>query len=181
MKHMPWMTLVALTVLMISSCESRDERLANYAERSTTEQAKQNRATAEMARETAENQRRTVETVEKSRQDLIGLQKDLAEQRSSLDQERRDLADERHRESLLAPVLTGMGFLLVTALPLVLCWYLLHTLKDAPVDETSVTQLLVQDLVADEPILLPPAAPPARRITHSLPQPPKIEGQPPTP
>ena len=184
MKHTPWMMLLALTALMASSCESRDERLADYAERSNTEQAAQNRTTADMTRETAENQRRVVETVEKSRQDLVGLQQDLSQQQSSLDQERRDLAQERHRESLLAPVLTSVGFLLVSALPLVLCWYLLHTLKDTPVDESSVTQLLVQDLVADQPVLLPPPAPSmpsARRITHAIPEPPKIAGQPPSP
>ncbi|MHB8863094.1 MAG: hypothetical protein ACYC6N_11860 [Pirellulaceae bacterium] len=72
-----------------------------------------------------------------------------------LHQERRELADQRHRESLPAPVLTNLGMLLVTALPLALCWYLLHALKNAPTDEAAVTQLLVQDLVADRPILLP--------------------------
>ncbi len=180
MKHLPWMMLLALTALMIISCDSPDARLAGYAERSTAEQARQNRTTTEMTRETAENQRRMVESVEKSRQDLVALQKDLSQERSSVDQERRDLAEERHRESILAPVLTSIGFLLVTALPLVLCWYLLHTLRDAPVDETSVTQLLVQDLVADQPVLLPPPAPPARRITHASPDPSKIERQPPS-
>ena len=108
-----------------------------------------------MARETAESQRRMVESVEKSRQDLVGLHKDLEHQRTTIDQERRNLADERYRESLLAPVLTSIGLLLVTALPLVLCWYLLQTLKNSPTDEAAVTQLLVQDLVADRPILLP--------------------------
>ena len=179
MKLMPWMMLFTLIALMINGCESSDERLAGFAERSTAEQAQQNRATTEMTQETAENQRRMVESVEKSRQDLVGLQKDLESQRGTIDQERRDLADERHRESLLAPVLTSIGMLLVTALPLVLCWYLLHTLKNAPADEAAVTQLLVQDLVADRPILLPAPPQPTRRITHAIPDPTTLNEQPP--
>jgi hypothetical protein len=185
MKHAPWMTLLTLMVLVIIGCDSEDQRLAEFAQRSAAEQAAQNRAAAELATQAAENQRRTVEVVEKSRQDLIEQQKEqqehLDQQRSTIDRERRDLANERRRESILAPVLTSIGFLLVTALPLVLCWYLLHSLKDAPVDETSVTQLLVQDLVSDQPILLPPPVSSARHITHSVPEPPKIEEQPPFP
>ena len=171
--------LLPLITLMIAGCDSSDERLAGFAERSTAEQARQNQATSEMARETADNQRRMVESVEKSRQDLVGLHKDLEHQRTTIDQERRDLADERYRESLLAPVLTSIGLLLVTALPLVLCWYLLHTLKNSPTDEAAVTQLLVQDLVADRPILLPSSPQPTRRITHATPDPTTIEEQPP--
>ncbi|MHB8860924.1 MAG: hypothetical protein ACYC6N_00865 [Pirellulaceae bacterium] len=179
MKLIAWMILFTLMALMIGGCETSDERLAGFAERSTAEQAQQNRAAAEMTRETAENQRRTLETVERSRPDLIGLQKDLDHQRTTVEQERRELADERHRESLLAPVLTSIGMLLVTALPLVLCWYLLHTLKNAPTDEAAVTQLLVQDLVADRPVLLPAPREPTRRITHAIPDPNVIEEEPP--
>jgi hypothetical protein len=173
------MTLLLILIALMIGCESADERLAGFAERSNAEQARQNQVTSEMAREAADNQRRMVESVEKSRQDLVGLHKDLELQRTTIDQERRDLADERYRESLLAPVLTSIGLLLVTALPLVLCWYLLHTLKNSPTDEAAVTQLLVQDLVAERPILLPTPPPPTRPITHAIPDPTTTEEQPP--
>ena len=142
-------------VLMIAGCESSDDRLADYAQKSVAQQAKQNAATAEVAREAAESQRRVIETVEKSRQDLIAVQKELDLQRTTVAQERKELTEQRREESLLAPVLTTIGYLLVTSLPLGLCWYLLHTLKGSPVDESAVTQLLVQDLLSEQPVLLP--------------------------
>jgi hypothetical protein len=52
---------------MINGCESSDDRLTGFAERSTAEQAQQNRVTSETTQEAAENQRRMVESVEKSR------------------------------------------------------------------------------------------------------------------
>jgi hypothetical protein len=184
MKHAPWMTLLTLMMLVIVACDSRDQRLAEFAQRSAAEQAAQNRAAAELATQAAENQRRTVEVVEKSRQDLIAQQKDSkSTSTNSVPRSTGNAAiwlTNGIGKSMLAPVLTSIGFLLVTALPLVLCWYLLHSLKDAPVDETSVTQLLVQDLVSDQPILLPPPVSSARHITHSVPEPPKIEEQPPS-
>jgi len=52
MKHIPWMTLLPLMTLMIAGCDSSDERLAGFAERSNAEQARQNQATSEMALQT---------------------------------------------------------------------------------------------------------------------------------
>ena len=178
MKQSPLTSLIFLIVLMIAGCDSSDERLADYAQQTAVQQAQQNTATAEVAREAAESQRRVIETVEKSRQDLIGVQKDLDLQRTTISLERRELSDERRRETLLAPVLTTIGVLLVTALPLVLCWYLLHTLTHTPVDETAVTQLLVQDLLSEQPILLPRPIASTPRIVHESGPRPAIENHP---
>jgi hypothetical protein len=168
MKHAPRILLVLVTGLLITGCDEEDERLAEFAQQSTAQQAQQNRSTAELARDATENQRQMVESVEKSRQDLAGLHETLAEQRTSIDEERRDLTNERHRESLLAPVLSSIGLLMVTSLPLVLCWYLLRGLSSEPVDDSAVSRVLIQELVAEQPLLLPPARQQcASRIEHT--------------
>lgn len=64
------------------------------------------------------------------------------------------LADERHRESILGPLITTIGTLLVCALPLVLCWFLLHGLRKGG-EEADISQLLVEEIVSDQPTLLP--------------------------
>ncbi len=45
----------------------------------------------------------------------------------------------RYRESLLVPVLSTTGLLLITSLPLVLCWYLLRGLQHETADDEAVT------------------------------------------
>ena len=158
MKQSPLIWMMILSILAIVGCDDEDTRLVELSEKNRAEQAAQNRASTELTRDATDNQRRVMETVEKSRQDLIALQKDLESQRTSIDQERQNLAQQRYRESLLAPILASIGLALVTALPLILSWYLLQTLKSAPPDEAAVAQLLITDLVAHQPVLRIPSA-----------------------
>ncbi len=170
MKQALLITLMMVIGLLITGCDEEGERLAEYAQQSTAEQAKQNRSTAELARDATENQRRMVESVEQSRQDLVGLQETLDGQRTAAEAERRELADARNRDSLLVPVLSSVGLLLVTALPLVLCWYLLHGLQKESTDDNAVNQLLIQELVAEQPLLLPGSRMLAPHIEQSVPE-----------
>ena len=114
-----------------------------------------------------------VEADSRARQDIIAAQKDLAQQqaevgrqRDQLETERQSLAQERQRESLLVPVLSTLGLLLLCSLPLSLAWYLLRAWQREAQDETVLGQLLIEELVSSRPILLPqPVFPPA--IGHS--------------
>ena len=139
------------------------------AQESTKVQAQQNQSTAELAREATENQRRIVESVEQSRQDLVGLQQSLDKQQASLESERRALAVARHRESLLVPVLSTTGLLLITSLPLVLCWYLLRGLQHETADDEAVSRLLMQEIVAEQPVLLADTRRQVPRLEQSRP------------
>jgi hypothetical protein len=58
---------------------------------------------------------------------------------------------ERRFESLLAPVIETTGVLLIAALPLVLCWYLLHGLRG---QDEDVSEVLVSQLISQTPELL---------------------------
>ena len=152
MKHRLLMIIALLTV----GCNSPDDRLARFAQEATSQQAQQNRDMAHLSQAVTEDHRRVVETVEQSRQAIVDLEQDLQGQRDRLDQERQALANERYRESLLGPVVNRLGMLLVAALPLVLCWWLLVGLKSEKENtEDAVSEFLIHELAANESPLLP--------------------------
>ncbi len=162
MKHVP--TILLITFLpMIAACSSPDDRLARLAERSAQQQAEQNQTIADVTNTANENHRRVVEAVEKSRQSVADLEREVRQQHDRLDQERRSLADERHRESLLAPVLHSIGLLLVAALPLVIAIYLLHGLRGRNDDE-AVSEVMLRELLANETPFRIGQADPTQRI-----------------
>ena len=151
---------------VIAGCETPDERLTEFVSSATSEQAQQNREIADVARTAAENHRLVVEAVEKSRQEVTSLQRDVRQELQKLDEERRTLAHARWQESLLAPVITNLGLLLIAALPLALCWYLLHGLASHG-NEDAVCDVLIQQLV-EEPLPNLPAPTLAGGIEHSI-------------
>ncbi|MEZ5945092.1 MAG: hypothetical protein R3C18_27205 [Planctomycetaceae bacterium] len=67
--------------------------------------------------------------------------------------ERRDLAAKRRLDPIVAAAIANIGLLLACLLPLVLCWYLL-TRRVEPADDQAVAEVLLEDLVADRPLLL---------------------------
>ncbi len=103
------------------------------------------------------------------RQDLNTLQREsqsathserqsIDRQRESLASERRDIAHERQRAPIIAAAIAQVGLLLACLLPLVLCGYLLYVLRHSGDDDAAVTELLIQEIVTDQPRFLPAAA-----------------------
>lgn len=136
--------LTPLLVVAVTGCSSSDDRLARFAAESNRQQVEQNQEMARVHREVAQGTTRLVDAVAESRREMLGMERELQDQRTELDAERKSIADQRHRESLLAPVVANVGLLLVAALPLVLCWYLLHGLRS---DGEEVGEVLVESLV----------------------------------
>jgi hypothetical protein len=161
-RHHAAMTLL---IVLAIGCSSTDDRLVRHVAESNRQQAEQNQEMARLHHEVAEGTSRLVNAVAESRTEMLDMEHELQDQRTQLDSERRSLANERHRESVLAPVLSNVGLLLVAALPLVLCWYLLHGLRTPDED---VSEVLIQKLVSDQLAL--PSTPPARpAIEHDAP------------
>jgi hypothetical protein len=155
--------LLTIAVVVLTSCESNDERLAKMAQDSVEQQKAQNQEMSRLNREVAQGVAQLVEAEGESRKELIGLQHDLQDQqaevnsqRDALEAERQAIVNQRHRESLLAPVISSVGLLLVCALPLVLVWYLLHGLRSEKDDDVAIGELLVQELVSNYLRLLQP-------------------------
>lgn len=173
-KRMIWITTLTLLV-MIGGCDEENEnaQVARVAQEAAAQQAAQNQEMAQLHREVAAGTQRLVEADGEARQAVLAAQKDLAqqqaklaEQHNELDAERRGLAAARQRESLLVPVISTLGLLLLCCLPLGLAWYLLHAWQCESREDAGLGQLLLEELVAERPLLLPTTVlPPA--IEHT--------------
>ena len=86
----------------------------------------------------------------------------IGRQRDVLEAERRKIAQQRRSESLLAPVMEGFGLLLVVAVLLGFCWSLLIGLsREGEPEYTAVANdLLLQELILEQPEALPTTGPP---------------------
>jgi hypothetical protein len=172
-KHRP--TLLTLTAIALIGGCSEDQRLARMAQDSVEQQKSQNQEMVRLNREVAEGVKRLVESENEARQELTSLQRGLQQQqadtnwqRDQLEIERKQLAGERYRESLLAPLVSHVGLLIVCALPLVLAGYLMHVWRCESQDDLAIGELLIEELVSKQPRLLPHAPTALARIIHEL-------------
>lgn len=162
-----WIGVLAIC-LVVAGCESSDERLVWFAEQSAQRQAEQNREMAALNREVAQ-----------AHQELIGLQQDLEKQqaeinrgRDLLESERREIAKQRHRDPILAAAINNVGLILACLVPLALAGYLLYCLRDRS-DDQVVSEILIEELVSEHPVLLPSPQPtPSAIEDHREPKPP---------
>jgi hypothetical protein len=152
---------------VLAGCDE-DKRLAKMAQENAQRQAEQNQEMARLNREVAEGSKRLVTANAEANDRLLSTQQKLDDQRTQIDVERHVLADERHRESILGPLISKLGTLLVCALPLVLCWFLLHGLRQGG-QEADVSELLIEEIVAEQPTLLPTPRRPDAIDQHDLP------------
>ena len=155
--------VVILMATTIGCNENGNKQLAEMAERHSQRQAEQSKQMADLQHEVAEGSRLLVEADARAREEMVALQREVqaergevGHQRDVLEQERRVLAAQRHRDPIIASAITSSGLLLACLLPLVLCWFLLHRRVD-PVDDNAIAEVLLEDLVADQPLLLPRA------------------------
>ncbi len=152
---------VSLFVLMIflAGCSS-DERLITLSREAANRQAQQNQEMARVNRSVAEGTNHLIEEHAQSRKDLAELQgtvqaqqSEIHRQRDALETERRSIADQRLTESRLGPVLSSLGILALGVTTLCFCSYLVIRL--VPSNEDPLGELLLEDLVSEEPKLFP--------------------------
>jgi hypothetical protein len=162
-RAIPLVPIVALMTLLLIGCDD-SQRVAEVAERAADRQADQNKEMVQLNREVAEGTKRLVEADAKARDDALAMQTHLhlqqaevGQQRDQLESERREIADKRLRESILAPILANLGPLRVGALVLVFCALLVYGLDSDKGEGDVVAEILIEELVAERPILLPPA------------------------
>jgi hypothetical protein len=179
-------TLVALMIL-VTGCETRDERLANLAQQALDQQAQQNDALARQTLQLSEGNRELataaqalVEQDALARRELLEaqsqLQTQLQQERSDLDSQRAALHAERsvaaitaRRDPVIAQALLASGLIVVTVLPLLVTAYALCRLPDHGASEMLLETALLDDLTHLDRAQLPPAAPFARGPTSLTP------------
>lgn len=173
--------LLALIVTLTTGCESRDDRLAEFAERSSARQARQSEAMAKQSEELAATARQLVEQDAAARRELIQAhdqaQEHLAMRQADLDQQRLELhaarqaaADAAVREPVIAEALVVVGLILATLLPLLVTAYALYRLPETGPTEALLSSALLEDLAglsadappSQRPAALPPGAPASR-------------------
>ena len=154
----------------------RDQRLADFAQRSTAEQAQQNTRIANQAEAVVvESQQLVVAAKElvtrdaEARRELISAHAKLNEQlqadQQQLEQDRRDIAQQRHRDPIIAAVLQSTGILLACLLPLLVALLVIRQMQHQEPDHAAVAELLVHELINDRPLFLPASSTP--RLTAS--------------
>ncbi len=111
----------------------------------------------------AEASRQLVEADAKSRTDIVAVQRDLQQgqteldrQRDQLEDDRRGFADQRNRDPIIANTLTVVGTIIACLLPLILGIYLARGLRDSSQVDSSLAEILVDEIATDKPVLLPP-------------------------
>jgi hypothetical protein len=175
----------ALTILIgLAGCNTPDQRLAEFAEQASDQQARQNEAIArqseQVARQSAELAAAAHDLVEQdaaARRDLLEAQgvnqQQFREQEAALDQqrqllhaERREAAEAAVREPLIAQAVVVAALILATLLPLLVTAYALRRLPDVGAGERLLTDALVEDLTA-LPGVSPPVPPPEARLAQN--------------
>jgi len=178
----PSLLLVILipTIVLASGCRSNDARIAEMAQRQADREAEHVRQMAHLQGQAAEGSRRLVEADAEARKELTELQRDLrsdqstvGQQRDALEAERRQIAADRRWDSTVGPAITGAAVLLACLLPLILCVMLLRGLRNPEEAHEALSAILVEELVAERPRLLPR---PSQRSALEAPQSHLLEG-----
>lgn len=149
-----WITPTTGLLVLISAfgCgqgpDFRDQRLAEFAQKSVNEQAQQNARITEI-----------IKREEASRQELFSLHQSLTKQlnqqqeviaasRDQLETDRAEMAQQRFRDPIIAAVLQTGGIMIACLLPLLVAvlgiWQML---KQEP-DHAAVAELLVAELTS---------------------------------
>ena len=169
-------TLTLILLIGVSCSPDENSRVAELATQQLERQADQNRRMSELQQEVASGSRDLVEADANARQEMVTLQREMqterneiGHQRDQLEAERREIADRRNRDPIIAAAITRVAFVVVSLLPLLICWLLLQQ-KVEPADKNEITELLLDDLVSSEPRLMPPAKtdPAKLRLTDLL-------------
>jgi hypothetical protein len=169
---------LASAIILTIGCESRDERLADFAGQALDQQSRQNEEMARQSQQVAQHSTELakaahslVEQDAQARRELIQAQSELQSQlhveRAGLDIQRQDLQAERKavaaaavREPVIAQAILVVGLVLATLLPLLVTAYAIRCLPDPRPSDTFVAEELLEYLDC-ELRLTSPGSPPA--------------------
>ncbi len=170
------MYVLLMFALVIIGCgkppDLRDQRLAEFARESMTEQRQQNDRMAEQSVAVVAGSRQLAEAAQElvlqdatARRELLAAQTELTSQlhdqrsrvdagRDQLEQERRQIATQRTRDPLLAAAIYDVGLVLVSVLPLLVSLYVIRQMQVQEPDHAAVAEMLVLELTSQQPRFL---------------------------
>jgi hypothetical protein len=167
------MCLALLMLGVVGGCgRSADERLADLAQQTMTEQVRQNdrmadqsQAVVEESHQLAETAKALVEHDAEARRELIAAQQELTSQlngqqsaiftgHEQLEQDRREIAEQRHRDPIVAAVIQDFGLAIACLLPLLVAVFVIRQMHSQEPDHAAIVELLTLELTSEEPRLL---------------------------
>ena len=175
----PGVAMLIMTLLLTMGCaDSGDERFRQLAQQALYEQSEQNKRLAEQSKQIAEASRRLVEGDAAARKDLLAAQKQLSSelhterasldrQREDMEQDRRNIAAQRHRNPLIAQAISTVGLTLACLLPLLLAGYVIYALNRSSDENDALSEMLIMEMTADQPLLLPSSLTTIATIEHT--------------
>ena len=175
MKQMirPRSLTVAMLLAAFAGCSRpSDERLAEMAQQTVAEQARQNdrmadqsEAIVEESHQLAVAAKELVQRDAEARRELIAAQQQLTTQlneqqsaiytgRDQLEQDRREIAQQRNREPIVAAVIQNFGLVIACLLPLLVAVLVIRQMQSQEPDHAAVAELLTLELTSEQPRLL---------------------------
>ena len=156
----PTILSVPMFITLIGiGCSSRDDRSVELSRQSADRQAEQNRLVETNSRQVIEATSRLVEADARGRKENSELYRQIElqrsgvnQQRDTLEQERRQIAEQRNRDPIVAESIEAAAGLFAAVAPLLVCLVLLRSLFYRS-DEDVLADLLIEDLVAQQPFL----------------------------
>ncbi len=169
--HLPPKSILSLLALMISSAmvgcgpapDYRDQRLAEFAKQSSTQQAQQNNRIADLVEQNAKSRQEFIEAHETLTTQLNAHQSALDTARTQLEKDRKEIAAQRHRDPIIAAAIQSVGVFLACLLPLAVAVFVIWQMQSQSPDEAAVAELLITELITETPLFLP--APVLQKIT----------------
>ncbi len=163
--------ILSLLALVISSAmvgcgpapDYRDQRLADFARQSTSQQAQQNNRIADLVEQNAKSRQEFLEAHENLTTQLNAQQSALDTARTQLEKDRKEIAAQRHRDPIIAAAIQGIGVFLACLLPLAVAVFVIWQMQNQGPDEAAVAELLITELISETPLFLP--APVLPKIT----------------
>lgn len=150
-----------------------DERLAEFAQQSMSQQRKQNDRIADQSEaivaeshQLAETAKELVEHDAEARREMIDahveLTTQLNDQQSTvykghdrLEEDRRQIAEQRYRDPIIASVIQNFGLIIACLLPLVVAVFVIWQMQSQEPDHAAVAEMLILEMTSEEPGLLP--------------------------
>lgn len=164
---------VLIPATIVGCSRAQDERLAEFAQQTMTEQSRQNQRMADQSEaivdeshQLTEAAKELVERDAEARHELIAAQQELTsqlnEQQSAiytgherLEQDRRDIAEQRNRDPIIAAIIQNIGLVIACLLPLLVAVQVIWQMQSQEPDHAAVAELLTLELTSEESLLLP--------------------------
>ncbi len=133
----------------------RDQRLAEFAQKSVSEQAQQNARMSEVMKRDAEFRQELISTHQSLTKQLHQQQTIIDGHRDRLDNDRRELAQQRYRDPIIAAALQNSAIMMACLLPLLVALMGIWQMQHQEPDHAAIAELLVAELTSERPLFLP--------------------------